>query len=398
MVDQSKVLSEFDLNKLNLKLFSLSLIFLFSFIFSIEFFKYRVEAAVVTRNIPVTPSLDNPYIIGEYTWLDQNIKQLFPVGNNFTSFGITDQDDEFSTWRLDFSSICQQAQIGSLMVISNSMATETRSDNEDGVLIFAYTNYSGDLSALHYPNYIVNSGYDSRDITAGQIDIGAVRGMTDHRNDSESGLNVNPDKVFNITGDLSVTYNNLNTTTSSVVGVGILHDMSGDTESISTEIAKAYISYDNSLCPNSPPTIETPPLVKLPYSTKATSTVLTGQSFKARDPDEDILAYEIIEGNERGIFSIEKASGDINLLQDSTVAGMYNLKVQVDDGRGGKANAPTVIMVENDTPIVLDSENVLAKTGQNNLLVINYLFSILIFMIITFLSLKLKNNKRRNPL
>ena len=86
------------------------------------------------------------------------------------------------------------------------------------------------------------------------------------------------------------------------------------------------------------------------------------------------------------------------MLQDSTVAGMYNLKVQVDDGRGGKANAPTVIMVENDTPIVLDSENVLAKTGQSNLLVINYLFSILIFMIITFLSLKLKNNKRRNPL
>lgn len=355
----------------------------------------KVSAATITTTVPVIPASDDPEIIMGNKPSGMGATMAIPTDNTITT--VNADGFEFSTWRINVASICQEAEIKSLRVISNSTAVDPN-DDEDGVMLFAYTNSGGTMLAIHQPNYTIAIG-DTLPPSSGQ-DIGPYRG-------SKAGSG-----TLNIAGPMDVTYKNLAVGTSSIVGIGILNDASNTTTSITSSISSAEIVYDDTACPdtNSAPTITSPSPVTIPSTTASGSTVLTGTKLNAADANGDTLSYSIVYSNESNYFSIDSATGDIKTAMAGIPAGPYVLMVRVSDGHGGESDAHVIITVEDvvtdaggggSSPSVSNStagapavkkqtKPMLANSGQN--------MSALAVISATLLSLvgyfKIKNNKK----
>lgn len=105
-------------------------------------------------------------------------------------------------------------------------------------------------------------------------------------------------------------------------------------------------------------------------TTPSGTTVVTGTSLNASDPDGDTLKFSITAGNNSNYFAIDPDTGNITTTQTGIPAGTYTLTVQVDDGNGGTATAEVTITITDSPastmycPAPGDTTQVLTKEGD----------------------------------
>lgn len=97
-------------------------------------------------------------------------------------------------------------------------------------------------------------------------------------------------------------------------------------------------------------------------TTPSGTTVVTGTSLNASDPDGDTLKFSITAGNNSNYFAIDPDTGNITTTQTGIPAGTYTLTVQVDDGNGGTATSNITITVTSPSPTDSDGDGILNST------------------------------------
>ena len=74
-------------------------------------------------------------------------------------------------------------------------------------------------------------------------------------------------------------------------------------------------------------------------------------TFVAFDPDEDLITYSILDGNEKNFLKIDSLTGVVTIFNSDGISGSYNLTIEALAG-GDKALANLQIHIPNNTSVI----------------------------------------------